>query len=574
MRLVQKQYSFTAGQLDPSLAARSDVQAYYNGGKVLNNVVALPTGGVKTRSGTSYLDEIAEAANGVKLAKFVYDSDERYLIVICHEKIIIYREGDRVAEIDSPYTADDLDYLKWTFSGDTMIFAHGDYAPRRLMRQGSDADWLFEVLTIENIPQYDFDGDDVKEDVWSDARGWPRSVYFYESRMLFGGSESRPQTVWGSRSGEYFDFGIEDEEDLVDDDAIEVTLDNDQVASIQQISSLKDLFVFTDGGVFAQTNTPVTPSNFMLSRQTNIPSAPLKPVEIDGSLVFVRDGSDGSFMSVHEMNWDDGYQVYGTNEVSLLAGDILNNPKGIASRLGNKENSANHLFLLNEDGEIAAFHTKRNQEIAGWTLLDFTDEVVAMETVGPILFLILKRNINGTAKYYLEWLDGSKRLDCSLVVEVDDEVDTWAGLNHLEGAEVTLILDESPIGTATVEDGAITTPYAGNKLEAGFNFDWQIETMPVDTRLGQGGMSGDRHRPVRASVNLKDSWPIKINSKQITFDSFESQTFDSTPETFTGSKQVRMAGYRGNGVDGATVKIDGVGSLPSTILGIELEVAA
>jgi len=42
--------------------------------------------------------------------------------------------------------------------------------------------------------------------VWSDARGWPRCGVFHEGRFWVGGSGSRPQTLWASKVGEFFDF--------------------------------------------------------------------------------------------------------------------------------------------------------------------------------------------------------------------------------------------------------------------------------------------------------------------------------------------------------------------------------
>jgi hypothetical protein len=35
------------------------------------------------------------------------------------------------------------------------------------------------------------------EDVWSAGKGYPRTVTFHEGRLFFGGSKSRPSTIWG-----------------------------------------------------------------------------------------------------------------------------------------------------------------------------------------------------------------------------------------------------------------------------------------------------------------------------------------------------------------------------------------
>ncbi len=57
-RIRRIQSSFSAGVLDPRLAARIDVQAYYNGAESLDNAVCIPHGGVARRPGTKYLDTI------------------------------------------------------------------------------------------------------------------------------------------------------------------------------------------------------------------------------------------------------------------------------------------------------------------------------------------------------------------------------------------------------------------------------------------------------------------------------------------------------------------------------------
>ena len=39
-----------------------------------------------------------------------------------------------------------------------------------------------------------------KEDVWSDTRGYPNSICFYEGRLVLGGTESKPQSIFMSKT--------------------------------------------------------------------------------------------------------------------------------------------------------------------------------------------------------------------------------------------------------------------------------------------------------------------------------------------------------------------------------------
>lgn len=45
-----------------------------------------------------------------------------------------------------------------------------------------------------------------QESAWSDRLGWPRTVTAFQGRLIFGGTRSKPDTVWGSRISNFFDF--------------------------------------------------------------------------------------------------------------------------------------------------------------------------------------------------------------------------------------------------------------------------------------------------------------------------------------------------------------------------------
>ena len=57
----------------------------------------------------------------------------------------------------------------------------------------------FEILTTEITP-----GVSRAEDVWSNARGWPRTAVFHEARLWLGGTTFRPSTLWGSKVNFFF----------------------------------------------------------------------------------------------------------------------------------------------------------------------------------------------------------------------------------------------------------------------------------------------------------------------------------------------------------------------------------
>jgi hypothetical protein len=81
----------------------------------------------------------------------------------------------------------------------------------------------------------------------SSSRGWPKSVTFYQGRMWFGGSKERPQTLWGSVTNDFFNFDVGTS---LDDEALDLTLDTDQVNAITMVYAGRHFQIFTTGGEF------------------------------------------------------------------------------------------------------------------------------------------------------------------------------------------------------------------------------------------------------------------------------------------------------------------------------------
>ncbi len=64
-RIRRIQSSFNAGVLDPRIAARIDVKAYYAGAETLDDAICIPQGGVSRRPGTSYIATIPKVITRV-----------------------------------------------------------------------------------------------------------------------------------------------------------------------------------------------------------------------------------------------------------------------------------------------------------------------------------------------------------------------------------------------------------------------------------------------------------------------------------------------------------------------------
>lgn len=164
--LKQMKTNFVSGEIDPKMIARSDIKHYHNAARYMRNVVSLPQGGFSTRPGTTFMDKLP--ASNVRLAAFQYTTDEAYLFVFTPLKVSIYYEGSKVAEVATPYTADQLvsSYdvsgrmlgagINWSQTLEEMIVYHESHAPRIIKRGSSHSSWTIATAAFDNIPRFDF----------------------------------------------------------------------------------------------------------------------------------------------------------------------------------------------------------------------------------------------------------------------------------------------------------------------------------------------------------------------------------------------------------------------------------
>ena len=87
-----------------------------------------------------------------------------------------------------------------------------------------------------------------KEDVWSTTRGYPKTAAFYAGRLWLGGTKSKLQSLFASRSGSFFDFYTEEGDD---DEGIFTTISSRQLTEIIDINPDRGLTgVYSRRGVY------------------------------------------------------------------------------------------------------------------------------------------------------------------------------------------------------------------------------------------------------------------------------------------------------------------------------------
>lgn len=575
-RLRTIQTTYTSGELDPRLAARQDVRHYYNGAERMRNVLVLPQGGWRRAPGTAFVAEIPDAAGGARLVPFAFNVEQTYLHVFTANTIRVFRDGQLAATIaGTPWSGAQCGQINWAQSADTLIVVHNDVQPRKVMRGATHADWTLSPIAFANIPTFDFGAGG--EPVISVTRGWPAAVTFHQSRLWLGGLRSRPATLLGSKVGQFFDLG---KGTALDDEAIDVTIDSDQVNAIYNLASGRDLIIFTSGAEHIIQNAPITPKSIAIAEQTRRGSKRyVRPVEVDGAQIYVQRGGK----ALREFIFTELEQAYQANIISLLSPHLILDPHDLAVLKGNSLDAADYVLSVNSDGSVTVLNTLRSQEVTAFTCRHTAGTVLRVAVVEGDVYWLVKRTIAGVDRYFLErWVDDSLT-DCGVRKSAGAPFTVVDGLDHLEGMTVRIIADGALQPSQVVTGGKVTLEREALEAEVGLDFPdvtdngkgsgIHVREMPIEGRLPDGTMVGRRARIVKVTGRLHQTKGLRVNGNPIAFRQVGPVgvgPLDQPVRAQSGDFEVR--GLQGWSLR-AQVEFTQDGPFPVTVLGSAKQVA-
>ena len=402
------------------------------------------------------------------------------------------------------------------------------------------------------------------EDVWSAGKGYPRSVTFHQGRLFFGGSKSRPSTIWGSKVGLYFDF---EAVEGLDDDAVEATLDTNTFNAIIDIISGRDLQVFTTGGEFyvpQEGLTPITPTDFFLSSTSrNGIREGVRVKQLESGVLFIQ--RQGKQLS--EIAYSDTQLTYITSKISLLAGHLLKGPKHMDIRRAVATDENDLLLIVNEDdGSMAVFSLLRAQDVIAPS--EFTTQGKFLDVGVDItdIYVVTERDDNGTDKYYVEVFDNTYLTDCAKQGGAVASLD----MSHLDGQTVNVISDGYVEENQTADSVVTFINTPTTSCEVGLPIDVEIKTMPVEVATQTGTRIGFKKRIVEVNALILETQNLVINGNLVPIRNLGDDALDSPVPEFTGTKTLHgILGYNNDG----QITVTQSAPLKLTLLGLEYKVS-
>jgi hypothetical protein len=174
------------------------------------------------------------------------------------------------------------------------------------------------------------------------------------------------------------------------------------------------------------------------------------------------------------------------------------------------------LLCLREDGKLASCTFQPHHRVVGWYRFDTQGEFKAVTAIPgqasrqDDVWCIVKREINGTDKYYLEkfapWFGSESAvdglfLDCHHAYS-GDPTNVITGLEHLEGMEVSVLADGTVHPPVTVASGTISLNAFYSKVVVGFNYTSEVWPVLAELPLPDGTNVGRTQRIMHLDIHF------------------------------------------------------------------------
>ena len=343
---------------------------------------------------------------------------------------------------------------------------------------------------------------------FSETTGYPNTLTIHEERKVYGGTRSKPNTVWGSRLNDFNNFLSGD----LDVSPYTFTIKSDSFDTIRWMRSARQLMVGTEKSESIISGTRdesgvISPVNIDVRTQTYFGSSNIQAVVTADLVYFVQ----GQNKRVRSSQYDFGTDQYLSDEISILAKHITES--GI-KEMSYRRHPFNSIFFVLNNGRAVSFTYERENMVRGWSRIELTNgEFVSAASnysdKGDIVAGIVKRGPD----YFLEKIGttdaGTVFLD-SQVRFVDQDYSAGVSVPWGTGAGLTVIHNDVELAEGVdymITGGMLTIPaHTDGTVTVGYKFDWCVE--PTD--FAEFGDFGPTKRASKISLYLINSGGCRI----------------------------------------------------------------
>lgn len=344
---------------------------------------------------------------------------------------------------------------------------------------------------------------------------WPSTVTYYQQRRVFGGTDLEPQTVWFTKSADYYDFG--DNDPPQDDDGITLTIVSSQINGVRWLLEGKDLEIGTAAGIRTigpNGSDPFSGTSLNQGQRTSNGSAKIKPVKAGGTTLYV----DYYGKKLREFVYDFQIDAYLSPEVTVMADHLFDD--GIAGMAYQQEPDST-IWVHTVTGGLVAFTYDREQKIVGLTNCALEGGLVRgitsiPTTTGTEVWMVVERD----SVFHLEKLAPIREtyshvndgvfLDGAIVYS-GAQVEAVSGLWHLNGKTVKVLADGLVYENAIVQNGRLVLPVAATRVQVGLPFTSFLKTLRLPASQ-DGSLFGRRAMTPTVILDVLDTLGVQAKS--------------------------------------------------------------
>ena len=200
---------------------------------------------------------------------------------------------------------------------------------------------------------------------WSDTTGWPSCSTFYQDRLFFANTTTKPNTIWSSKSGDFENFAPTDVDGTVGDDAgLTFTLATNTVNAIRWMFGAKQLQLGTSDGPFLMSSgkddLALTPTNVTVNKETADGVASLLPIGAGKATLFV----DRNLRRIRELAYKYEIDGFVTPDLTLIAEHITSG--STITAISYARSPDNLIWVLLADGGLRCLTYEREQDVVAF----------------------------------------------------------------------------------------------------------------------------------------------------------------------------------------------------------------
>lgn len=376
---------------------------------------------------------------------------------------------------------------------------------------------------------------------WNRGRGYPKLCTFYQDRFVVAATDSKPNFIWFSRTGDYPNFGVEKVEGTItDDSAITLPVINRKMCEIRHLVPANDLIILTSGNEWiVRGDKTITPTNCNLKTQTQRGALSCEPQFIGNRCVFVQERGG----TVRDMGYSYESDNYTGQDLTLFVKTLVKGHLAVTSAYAQDPDSI--IYYVRDDGQLNCLTYIPEQKVYGWSHFVTNGKYRYVENVAEgdqdTIYFIVDRVINNKSVKCIErsiplYTEDNSDVFLDCYVKVTNSIKTdYINAPHLVGQMVDIVVDGQQMPSRVVPPtGVIKLDGKANVITVGLPYTTKIKIPSVEQQINDGTLQGRVATVSRVVLRMYKSFGGKVGR---TFDRMDDITLPPN-ELFTGDKPV------------------------------------